>query len=211
MRIFFMKLNFIKPYINETALAFLLGGTDDRRYSWVKRSLKEKKLFRLKRGNYLVAEEGKLPVVDTFEIAPQLYGPSYISFESALSYHGWIPEAVYLVTSACTKRSNLTRTPIGSFSYEHTPLDQFFIGVEQRITPDSTTLIAHPWKALADMVYARHRKWVNLSSIIEDLRLDETMIEKNNKVVLKEIAQYYDSPRVRRFAQTVLEDLKPWI
>ncbi len=33
-------------------------------------------------------------------LAGSIYGPSYISFEFALSYYGLIPEAVYTVTCA---------------------------------------------------------------------------------------------------------------
>ncbi len=35
-----------------------------------------------------------------FLLAGSIYGPSYISFEYALSFYGLIPEAVYTVTSA---------------------------------------------------------------------------------------------------------------
>lgn len=33
-------------------------------------------------------------------LAGSIYGPSYLSFEFALAYHGLIPEAVYTFTSA---------------------------------------------------------------------------------------------------------------
>ena len=45
-----MNLEYPKPYIHETALAILLGGGNERRYSWVKRALKKGTLVRLKRG-----------------------------------------------------------------------------------------------------------------------------------------------------------------
>jgi len=41
-----------KPYIRETELAILLGGSDDRRYSWVKRVIDREDLIRLKKGIY---------------------------------------------------------------------------------------------------------------------------------------------------------------
>jgi predicted transcriptional regulator of viral defense system len=114
-----MNPEYPKPYIHETALAILLGGTENRRYSWVKRALKKGTLVRLKRGVYLI-EKKDAETVDAFEIALQLNGPSYISFESALAHHGWIPEAVYTITSATPKRSSIVPTPIGTFSFEHT-------------------------------------------------------------------------------------------
>ena len=204
-----MTLEYPKPYIHDSALAIILGGSEDRRYSWVKRALKEKVLVRLRRGIYLIIRKDSSPI-NSFEIAQQLYGPSYISLESALSYHGWIPEAVYTTTSASAKRSLSIQTKIGLFSYEHTPEDQFFMAVERKEVKDGVYLIAHPWKALADYMYVRRKKWQKFSEVIEDLRLDESKIEAADKQTLEEIAQYYHSPRVRRFAQMILKENK-WI
>lgn len=200
-----MFLEYEKPYIHDTALAMILGGSADRRYSWVKRALHEGRLTRLRRGLYLIEKENS-PLIDAFEIAQQLYGPSYISFESALSHHGWIPEAVYLTTSASTKRGLSIQTPIGMFSYEQTPQDQFFMAVERIEVNNSLYLIAHPWKALADYVYTRRKKWKTFAEVIEDLRLDESRIEATDKKTLIEISLYYQSPRVRRFAQMILKE-----
>lgn len=189
----------LRPYIRDTELAVLLGGSEDRRYSWVKRALHQGELVRLKRGVYLIDH---LPL-DAFEVAQHLYGPSYISLESALSYHGWIPEAVYATTSVSAKRSPTIRTPIGVFSYDHTPAEQFFMGVEKI----EGFLMASPWKALADYVYVHRKKWKNLSEMMKDLRIERASIEESDKKVLEEIAEYYDSPRVRRFAKKMLGEL----
>ena len=204
-----MDLSYPKPYINDTALSVLLGGSADRRYSWVKRALKEGTLVKLKRGIYLIGEREALPI-DSFELAQQLYGPSYISFESALAHHGWIPEAVYIITSASSKRSSTIETPIGTFSYEHTPWDQFFMGVERIVTQDSTFLMAHPWKALADYMYVHRKKWKTLTDVVKDMRLDESALQKADIAILEEIAEYYDSLKVRNFARNILKDLHRW-
>lgn len=196
-----------KPYINDTALAILLGGSKNRRYSWVKRALNKKTLIRLKRGVYLFGNK-KASEIDTFEIALQLYGPSYISFESALSYHGWIPEAVYTTSSATPKRSSDVTTLIGRFSFEHIPKFQFFMGVEHIETYNSAFLMAHPWKALADYLYVRRKNWKTLTDAIEDLRLNESAVQSADKAVLEEISQYYHSPRVRQFARLAVNFLK---
>lgn len=202
-----MDLKYSKSYINDTVLAIILGGSDDRRYSWVKRALKKGTLIRLKKGIYLI-EKNDPSSIDSFEIAQQLYGPSYISFESALSYHGWIPEAVYIITNASVKRSSTIQTPIGTFSYKHTPEHHFFMGVERIANSSSSFLIAHPWKALADYVYVYRKKWKTLEDVIDDLRLDESMIQSADNNVLEEIYQYYKSARVQRFIQNILKDVK---
>lgn len=49
-------------------------------------------------------------------LASIIYGPSYLSFEFALSYYGLIPEAVYHFTSATfNKRRSKLRNPIWFF------------------------------------------------------------------------------------------------
>ena len=56
-------------------------------------------IVRVKRGMYAV--EGAVP--PELYIANQLYSPSYISREFALSYHRVIPETVYEITSVTTR------------------------------------------------------------------------------------------------------------
>ncbi len=59
---------------------------------------------KLRRGYYLFADT-PLDEPALSLIANRLYAPSYVSFESALSRHGLIPEGVYAVTSASTRKT----------------------------------------------------------------------------------------------------------
>ncbi len=52
-----------------------------------------------------------------FEIANKIYSPSYVSFEMALSYYDLIPESVYGITSASTRRTYNFKTSIAEFNY----------------------------------------------------------------------------------------------
>ena len=54
-----------------------------------------------------------------------MISPSYISFESALSYRGLIPEAVYTTTSACLKRARRFASKVGLFSFTPIPARAF--------------------------------------------------------------------------------------
>lgn len=54
-----------------------------------------------------------------FLIANKIYAPSYISFESALSWHGLIPEGVFSITSATSKKTKTFHTAQGVFIYHH--------------------------------------------------------------------------------------------
>ena len=62
-------------------------------------------LISLKRGIYVFSEKYRTSPLNYISIANILHKPSYVSFEYALSYHGLIPERVYTITSATSKKS----------------------------------------------------------------------------------------------------------
>ena len=74
-------------------------------------------LIRLKKGMYVVSpkESGKLLSLEL--IANHLYGPSYVSMESALRYFGLIPEHVYANLSMTVKHSREFNNQLGRFIY----------------------------------------------------------------------------------------------
>ena len=47
-------------------------------------------------------------------LANLIYGPSYVSYEYALTYYGLIPERVFEVTSATTQKNKMFNTPFDS-------------------------------------------------------------------------------------------------
>ena len=114
---------------------------------------KEQLLIRIKNGLYVVAPKDGSANISHELIANHLYGPSYVSLESALSYHNLIPERVYRMRSVTTKRAKTYNTPFGTFEYRRVSSDYFSIGIEQHTTSEQTTfLMASPEKALCDML-----------------------------------------------------------
>ena len=114
---------------------------------------------------------------EAFEIAAILYGPSYISLESALSFHGWIPESTPTINSVCSKRSKNFETFLGVFAYHNIPVSVFHIGVSssrKNLMKDdeASFLIADPWKAIADFIYLRKRSWPSVIMLANDLRIE---------------------------------------
>jgi hypothetical protein len=136
-----------------------------------------------------------------------MYGPSYVSFESALSYHGWIPEAVRTTTCASVKRAREFETPLGIFSYEHIPIKSFAFGVEQHQQEALTLFIASPVKALADIVYARKLTWNSINDLSEDLRIEIESFQKIDKNALIELIENYPSARVKKTLTALLKGL----
>src|SRR5688572_16621374 len=62
---------------------------------WVDRGY----IVQLKRGFYTLQEEDREVRFSQYFLANNLYSPSYISLETALSYYNFIPEQVHAVTS----------------------------------------------------------------------------------------------------------------
>jgi len=109
-------------------------------------------LLRARRGLYVVAPRVSRKPVSAFLIANHLYGPSYISFETALEYHGMIPEAVHETRSATTCRAKEYDAGLGRFSYYRVPDTYFRVGIMMAGAGDEHYLIASPEKALCDLL-----------------------------------------------------------
>ncbi|MFC1842389.1 hypothetical protein ACFLYU_01905 [Candidatus Dependentiae bacterium] len=193
-------------FIRDVDLAMILGKTDDARYSIIKRATKAGLLIRIKRGLYLIARKAK--TLDEFELALYVYSPSFVSLESALSYHGWIPEAVYTTTCVSTKRAKEFKTPVGVFSYKRVPADGFYNGVDRIVTKKGAVFIATPWRALADFMYINRRSWENLAQLSEDLRIDMYVLIEGDKKQFELLIKNYPSCCVRENLKIFKEEGK---
>jgi len=196
-----------KYYITTKDIRIFLDTDDNSLYSLLKRSVKEGLLIRLKREFFLISSKIKDKKPNSFEIAALLYGPSYISFESALSYHGWIPEAVPTITSSCSKKSVEFETYIGIFSYYHVPVSIFHLGIKNVYFEDSKAIIADPWKALADLIYIKKKKWKNIIALSNDMRIEIDIMQYSDIQPLLQLAQNYPNNRTKKILKNLYEDL----
>jgi len=194
-------------FIRDVDLVMLLKKTDDARYSIVKRAIKKGLLTRLKRGLYLIDGKTKQLLPDEFELALLLYGPSFVSLESALSYHGWIPEAVYTITCVSAKRAKEFKTPIAIFSYKRIPAEGFYIGVNRIAIKGGTIFVATPWRAIADLIYTKRKSWKNLEHLVGDLRIEKDALIKSDVKQLKVLTEGYPSRRVRENLKIFLKEI----
>ena len=118
------------------------------RHNKVSKLEKSGDLIRLKRGLYVVSPKVSGKLLSTELIANHIYGPSYVSRESALRYYGLIPEAVYMVRSMTTKRSRDFKNVLGKFEYTECPKAYFPIGIRRIVDGEVAFLMASPEKAL---------------------------------------------------------------
>ena len=140
------------------------------------------------------------------ELAPLIYGPSYVSLESALQFHGWIPEAVRVTTSITVKKSKEFETPLGLFTYHHIPLRAFSMGVNQIHQNESVLLIADPWKAIADLIYIQKRSWKNSRELCDDLRIEKESIQTADQNTLKFLSDYYPNTRTKKELKRLVDE-----
>lgn len=169
-------------------------------------------LIRLKKGFY-VFTPGFIGKDYSPEIAANLlYGPSYLSLEYALAFHGLIPERVEELTSVTSQKNKAFATPIGRFSYRHLHPSLYPLGVGLKETPDGRTfLIALPEKALMDIFTLKFKN--SSSPGVADLRAaleDDLRIETGrlralaNRSLLEEMKPHY---RHRRWNRLLIEFL----
>jgi hypothetical protein len=168
---------------------------NDKISEWIKNG----ELISLRRGLYIPGPKSDIEKPEPFLIANHLYGPSYVSLESALSYWGLIPERVYEITSVTLKSKKIYNTPIGKFSYQFLPSPYYSFGIKSvPFNNKQTILIASLEKAICDKLILT--SGINLRSVkqtkdllIEDLRMDETLLKKVN---VKTISSWLkDSPK----------------
>jgi len=110
----------------------------------VKRMLDAGVLFPVTRGVYAIHPEK----LDIEKVASQLYYPSYISFESALSKYGIINQGLYGLTLATTRHSK--KITLAGVDCEYSQLhEKLFFGFDLV----NGTYLAQPEKAFLDQIY----------------------------------------------------------
>jgi hypothetical protein len=136
-------------------------------------------------------------------VAGVLHSPSHVSLESALAFHGWIPEAVYQVSSITVARSRTFTTPLGVFSFGRVPSVAPRAGVEAvAVGRDAWAFIASPVRAIADMIYLRRNVSWNrdgLAYLTEGLRVEQDDLRTISFDAMDEILDAVRSRRVGAF------------
>ena len=165
----------------------------------------------LKRGLYLHKSPFTDTVISKEIIANTLLSPSYISFDYALYFYGLIPEIVYDVTSATTKRSKNFNTLIGTYSFKQIKKELYPIGLKIESEKNGNFIIASKEKALCDKIY--YTKNINITSkkkmiefLEDDLRVDFEELEDCDVEIFKKYYEISKSKKIK-FLLQVIEDM----
>lgn len=184
---------------NQAQVTATVEGSDFSRHGLVKRAIASGEILNIRRGLYCLAPRYQRNPINSLSLAQHIYGPSYISLESALSYHGWIPEAVHTCTSVSFGNGKEFKTPLGVFSYQRVPQGDFLHDVERRVGRNGDVfLMASAAKALADHVYVRRLNWTTLEKLADSLRIDWSNLMGVDPDQLVGLARNYRNGRVRR-------------
>jgi predicted transcriptional regulator of viral defense system len=157
------------------------------------------RLIQLRRGLYSVAPPYGRVQPAAFLVANELLSPSYVSCQSALAFHGLIPEAVPVVVSVGTRRTAELSTPLGTCRFRHIARS-LFRGYQRTPLPDGqSAFVATPEKALLDLVYLEPH--ADRADYLDGLRLQN--LELLDPTHLRQEAEAFGSPKLRRAAARI--------
>lgn len=153
------------------------------------------RIIRLKKGLYVASQDETGKALSRELIANHIYGPSYVSQETALRYYGLIPERVYLVKSITTKHSRNFKNTIGYYHYQNCSMEYFSIGIRIEESCGINFMIATPEKALCDLINfgksLNFRSLKDVSIFLEDdIRFDMDFIDNMNIEIIEKCAEY---------------------
>ena len=152
------------------------------------------KVLSLRRGVYALAEPYAKSKPHPFVVANELRRASYVSLQSALAWHGCIPEFVPVTTSVTTERPEEAVNPLGRFLFRHIRRDLFRGMRRVEVADGQSALVAGPEKALIDLLYLTPRS--DQTDYLKELRLEpQNRLEWDR---LGELAESTGSAKVMR-------------
>jgi predicted transcriptional regulator of viral defense system len=126
-------------------------------------------LQRIKKGVYKLAD---YRLEDHLILVNFVYFPAYVSLETALNYHGLIPDVSFAVTAVTVNKTKEFHIEGGGiFTYHHLKPELFFGFDTVKAEKKYTYNMALPEKALFDYLYLKGRGVGEPDGFIEELRL----------------------------------------
>ena len=160
---------------------------------------------RIANGVFVFADE-PMDEMHLFYLANIIYSHSYISLESALSFYGFIPEAVYNITSVSSKKTSSFQYDDILFSYR-TINKKYNFGYKLLPFKNVSIKIAEPEKAIIDLFYL-NTELKNFDNI-EEMRFNLFEIkEKINWSKLNKYLGFYENKSLTKRVNLFKEWIK---
>jgi hypothetical protein len=198
-----LKSGLAERALSANQVSRLLNGSNARRYGQVNRAIKAGELIKARRGLYVLNPVYRKQSLHPFVLAQQMCPGSYVSAESALSFHGWIPESVHTVVSMTHGGKSVTyeNDVIGKFEFRRmTTQSGYFLQLVSRCElQQQVALVAEPLRALFDLVYLRKLEWQGLSFLTNGLRIDEHSLASLTLQDFERVQHVYKGKREQIF------------
>ncbi len=207
-----IDLGLADDVITSDQLKRLYPESDQTRYGLVNRALKHGEIEQVKRGNYILTKKFRFAAPHPFALAQSYCVGSYVSFETALAFHGWIPERVFVTASVTPRRKKLEfdSVHLGQFTFHPlaTQKGRHLELVERVVISKQTMLIAKPIRALSDLVCLRKEPWQGMEWLTEGMRIDEEELQLVTTSDLSILKQTYKHKRVLHFLNELKQALE---
>ncbi len=157
------------------------------------RWLRSDRLVALRRGLYAVGDRYRKVSLSPLLIANEVYRPSYLSGLWALSFGGYVPDAVPVYQSVTPRTTRRFDNVVGTFAYSSIKQTLFW-GSETQSIDGIEVAIAEPEKALLDLWHLGRGEWT-------DERLRGMRFQQADRIDvdrLQEYARRCQSPRIER-------------
>ena len=181
--------------------SLLLSGKADERQTRLQMSrwVKAGRLLQLRRGLYALAPPWRKVEPHPFLVANRLRRGSYVSLQSALAWHGAIPEQVPMVTSVGPGRPETASTPLGAFQCRYLAEDLRFGYVKIEVASRQFAFVASLEKALLDLVHLT--PGAASEPFLRELRLQNTGAFQ--PAALEELARRSGKPKLLRASRII--------
>ena len=189
------------PFISTNFLKY-----EEEKFIYLTRLISEWKtknwIIQLKKGIYVINKEIYTKNLSSYFIANNIYIPSYISLQSALSFYNLIPEGVFTVTSISSKKKQQFTNKMGNFSYHHLKKSLFF-GFTLLDYQGQKIFFARAEKAFLDFVYLHFTNAQNYENFYHSYRLQNLQILKI--AVLEEYLAKFKNKNLEKTVKNILK------
>ncbi len=159
------------------------------------------KIIQIRRGLYVLASPYRKVQAHPFLLANSIRKASYVSLQSALSFHGMIPENVPTVTSVTTARPETVNTTEGAFIFKHIKKSLFNSYSRIEVADRQSVFIATPEKSLLDLIYLTPGG--HTLQYLKELRLQN--FERLDLNILKKLAVESGIPKLSSAVKQIIK------
>ncbi len=206
-----IEQGFTNRIFRASQLKRLVSGSPQCRYNLVNRAIKAGEVLRFQRGLYMLNERFRDYSCHPFVLAQALAPGSYISFETALAYHGWIPEAVFTTASVISGRKSrqFEDEKMGILAFHPLAIHRkYFLELVNRYSVNAQAmLVAKPCRALMDLVCLRKLSWEGMDWLLKGLRIDSELLTAITGDEIKILESIYKHKRVKSYLSSLARGL----